>query len=117
VTLYEELGGGDAIEAVVDDFYERVLADESIAHHFEGLSMDELRDHQAQFLSVVTGGPTEYTGADMRTAHAHLALSDDDFDAVAGHLDAALADNGVDDEHRATILDEVESLRADVLDR
>jgi hemoglobin len=117
MTLHEDIGGEDAIAAVVDDFYDRVLADESLAPHFEGTSMDELRDHQRQFLGMVTGGPVEYSGADMRAAHRHLALSDDDFDAVAGHLDAALRDNGVADDHVAAILDEVESLRDDVLDR
>jgi len=117
MTLYEELGGREAIEAVVDDFYDRVLADDSLVDYFEETTMDELREHQAEFLSAVTGGPVEYTGAEMRAAHEHLALTDGDFDAVAGHLEAALRDNGVADEDVTAVLEAVESLRDDVLDR
>jgi len=117
MTLYEDIGGEDAIATVVDDFYEKVLSDESLAHHFEGVSMDELREHQSAFLTMVTGGPADYSGGDMRSAHAHLSLSDADFDAVAGHLDAALRQNGVADDHVEAILGEVEALRDEVLDR
>jgi hemoglobin len=115
-TLYQELGGEPAVEAVVDEFYDRVLADESLAPFFEDVSMDRLRAHQVAFISAVTGGPDEYDGADMRAAHARLDIEDRDFDAVAGHLADALRDCGAEEEQVETVLAEVEPLREPVVE-
>ncbi len=116
-TIYSEIGGREAVESVVDDFYDRVLADESLAGFFEGMDMESLRAHQVQFISAVAGGPVEYTGGDMREAHAHLDIEDEDFDAVCRHLERALRDNGIPDDHVEAILAEVEDLRAPVVGR
>lgn len=116
-TIYDEIGGREAVEAVVSDFYDAVLDDEQLVEYFEDQDMAELRAHQIQFISSVTGGPVEYTGADMRKAHAHLDLDERDFQAVAKHLEAALRANGVDDAAVEQILSEVAKLKAPVLNR
>jgi hemoglobin len=116
-TLYDRLGGADGVEAVVETFYDRVLDDGRINDVFEGMAMDDLRAHQAAFLSAVTGGPDEYDGREMRAAHAGLDLDDDDFDVVAGHLDAALDAHGVSETDREAVVREVEALRPAVLNR
>jgi len=61
-TLYERLGGEEAIGAVVDEFYDRVLDDERVAHHFDDVEMAAQRTHQTTFLSAVAGGPIVYEG-------------------------------------------------------
>lgn len=116
-TLYERLGGRDAIEAVVDEFYDRVLTDPQLASYFSDVDMDQQRTHQTAFISAVAGGPAEYDGDDMREAHDHLDLSAADFASVAGHLDDALAACGVDDEDREAVMAEVASLESAVLDK
>jgi len=120
-TIYRDIGGRDAVEAVVDDFYDRVLADEQLAPYFEDMDMDmdmdALRTHQVQFVSAVAGGPVEYTGADMREAHAHMDITAADFDLVGQYLQSALEDNGVPDEHVEAIMSEVVALKAPVLGR
>jgi len=116
-TLYDRLGGHDGIRAVVDDFYDRVLADEQLAPYFEDMDMEALRTHQVQFVSAVAGGPVEYTGADMREAHAHMDITAADFDLVGQYLQSALEDNGVPDEHVEAIMSEVVALKAPVLGR
>lgn len=116
-TVYQEIGGEEAVEAVVDDFYDRVLADDRLAEYFEGMDMDEIRAHQVQFISAVTGGPVEYDGQDMREAHAHLDIDERDFDAVAEYLEDALRENGVDDGNVEAITSEVAALKAPVLGR
>jgi hemoglobin len=116
-TLYERLGGEQGVEAVVDDFYDRVLADDSLQHHFEGVDTESLRDHQRAFLSMVAGGPDEYDGDDMRAAHAHLPITEAEFGDVAEHLDAALRENGVADSDREAVMAEVGGLEDAVLDR
>jgi len=114
-TLYDRLGGEEAIGAVVDDFYDRVLADDQLAPYFETTDVADLRDHQTEFISAVTGGPVDYDGASMRAAHAHLDLTESDFGAVATHLDDALADAGVDDDDRQAVMSAVAELKGEIL--
>jgi hemoglobin len=99
-TLYDRLGGRDAIAAVVDRFYERVLADERLAHFFEDVDMRRQRAHQTQFLSAVTGGPVEYTGQDMERAHEDLRITGSHFDAIGTHLERTLDEFDVDPDAR-----------------
>ncbi len=116
-SIYREIGGREAVEAVVDDFYDRVLSDESLVGYFEGYDMEELRAHQVQFVSSVAGGPVEYSGRDMREAHDHLDIEEEDFDAVATYLERALRENGVGEENVEAIMSEVAALKAPVLGR
>lgn len=115
--LYDQIGGRDAVEVIVDDFYDSVLGDERINHYFADQDMTDLRAHQIQFISSVTGGPVDYGGADMREAHAHLNLREEDFQAVAAHLETALRDNGVSEENIEQILARVAELKAPVLNQ
>jgi methyl-accepting chemotaxis protein len=95
VTLFERLGGVPAIKAAVDAFYVRVLADEMLAPHFAGVNMRWLKGRQNAFFIQALGGPQVYRGRDMKTAHAHLAITAEDFGRVAGHLTEALTEVGV----------------------
>lgn len=114
-TLYERLGGEAAVDAVVDEFYDRVLADESLAPYFEGVDTERLRDHQKQFIAQVAGGPAEYDGADMHTAHAHLDITAEAFARVVDHLDASLRAFDVPAEDREAVLDAVAAFEDDVV--
>lgn len=119
-SLYDELGGAPAIEAAVDIFYRKVLADELLAPFFEDVDMERQAAKQAAFLTMVTGGPANYSGKDMRRAHAHLVargIDDRHFDAVVGHLAATLRELGVDDAKIARVGAVAESVRDDVLGR
>ena len=116
-TVYDEIGGREAINAVVSDFYDRVLDDEQLVEFFEGFDMAELHAHQIQFISSVAGGPVSYTGREMRDAHAPLDIEKEDFDAVATHLVIALRENGVRDENIEAILTEVAALEDPILGR
>ncbi|KTG07647.1 globin [Haloprofundus marisrubri] len=116
-TIYRRIGGRDAVETVVNDFYDRVLADERLVGYFEGMEMEQLRAHQVQFVSSVAGGPVEYSGENMREAHAHLDITEADFDAVGVHLERALRENGVGDDDVESIMDEVVALKDPILGR
>ncbi len=85
-TLYQRVGGEAAIQAAVDRFYERVLADPALSHFFTGVNMSRLKAHQFAFLSQALGGPKQYSGASMRDAHSKL---------VAVHLVETLRELGV----------------------
>jgi hemoglobin len=94
-TLYKRIGGEAAVRAAVDHFYKRVLADPSLSHFFNGVSMPRLKAHQFAFLSQALGGPKQYSGSSMREAHARLAIEQHHFDSVAVHLVETLRELGV----------------------
>jgi hemoglobin len=119
-TLYERLGGAPAVDQAVQIFYRKVLSDDRIQRFFDGVDMDGQIAKQKAFLTMALGGPSNYTGKDLRTAHAPLVekgLNDSHFDAVVENLVATLKELGVGDE----LIGEVGALlgptRSDVLGR
>lgn len=98
-TLFERLGGKDAIDAAVDQFYQRVLNDDRINHFFTGVDMEKQRQHQKTFLTYAFGGSSNYDGKMLREAHQGLVgLNGAHFDAVVENLVATLKGLGVSDE-------------------
>jgi hemoglobin len=95
VSTYEMMGGEPAVVAVVDDFYERVLADPQLAAFFAGANMPKLKGRQVEFFAAALGGPDVYQGGSMRQAHVGRGIGQADFDKVAFHLVNALAAAGV----------------------
>ena len=116
-TLFERIGGENAVDAAVDVFYKKVLADDRIKDFFENLDMVAQANKQKKFLTMAFGGPHNYTGLDMRQGHAHLALTDEHFDAVVENLGATLKELGVADSDIAEVAKIAESTRNDVLNR
>jgi hemoglobin len=98
VSIYDTIGGEPALTAVVDDFYQRVLADPELAGFFTGTSMTRLKARQVEFFAAALGGPQEYAGATMRQAHQGRGIRQAHFDLVAGHLVASLGAAGVPQE-------------------
>lgn len=97
MTLFERLGGAPALDAAVDIFYRKVLADDRISHFFDDVDMDRQSAKQKAFLTMVTGGPVAYSGKDMREGHRHLiarGLNDSHVDAVLEDLGATLRELG-----------------------
>ena len=109
-SLYVRLGGEAALEAVVDEFYDRVLSDERLQPYFADASMAELREHQKQFLTAVTGGPVEWNGRNMERAHAHLDITSGDFERVADHLQSTLVSFDVPEAERTEVMETVAKL-------
>jgi hemoglobin len=119
-TLFEKIGGEAAVNAAVDIFYRKVLADDRINRFFEGVDMEKQAAKQKAFLTMAFGGPHNYTGKDMRDGHAHLVkagLNDSHFDAVMENLGATLKELNVPDELIGEAAAIAESTRNDVLGR
>ena len=119
-TLYENLGGSAAVDAAVDRFYRKVLADDRINMFFEGVDMEKQAAKQKAFLTMVFGGPANYSGLDMKNGHAHLVargLNDSHFDAVVENLGSTLKDLGVSDELISEVAALAETTREAVLGR
>ncbi len=119
-SIYQQIGGEAAVNAAVDVFYRKVLSDDSISGFFDDTDMDAQREKQKAFLTMVFGGPNEYTGKDMRTAHAKLVekgLNSSHFDAVAGHLQDTLSELGVPENIAGEIMSVAASTKGDVLNQ
>ncbi len=93
-SLYERIGGEAAVTAAVDLFYDKVMADERTRRFFAGIDIAAQIKKQMAFMTLAFGGPDEYKGRDLKSAHAglvkHHGLGDVHFDAVAEHLKATL---------------------------
>lgn len=85
----EAIGDKHIFEAVVDNFYARVLLDEALAPYFAKAPMAELRKHQVDFLMCALSGDA-YKGKTMAEAHKNMGITDEHFGRVANHLVAAL---------------------------
>ena len=117
-SLFDQLGGAAAVDAAVDIFYRKVLSDYRINRFCDNSDMETQVAKQKAFLTMAFGGPNNYTGTDMRTAHAKfvkMGLNDSHFDAVMEHLTATLVELSVPPALIAQVTALAESTRPDVL--
>lgn len=120
MSLYDDLGGAGALDAVVDSFYKKVLADERVNGFFDGTDMVRQAQKQKAFLAFAFGGPNNYTGKRMKDGHAHLVargLNDSHVDAIIELLGATLKEFDVPDSKIAEAAAVAESVRDQVLGR
>ena len=96
-SLYQRLGGYDVIAAVIDDFFAMMREDPKFAR-FSVRTLDS-RNRSRQLLvdqvCALAGGPCIYIGRDMRTSHAGLGITEDEWEANLRHAAAALQKHGV----------------------
>jgi hemoglobin len=85
-SLYERLGGQPAIVDVVDDFVANVAADKRINAHFTRTDIPRLKTKLVEQICAGTGGPCKYTGADMKSAHYGMKITDAQFNALVEDL-------------------------------
>lgn len=119
-SLYDQLGGEKAVDAAVDLFYKKVLADDRVNGFFKGVDMTRQHAMQKGFLTFAFGGPNNYAGRDLRAAHTHLVqrgLNDSHFDIIIEHLGAALTELGVKPDLIQKAADVANSVRKDVLNK
>ncbi len=116
-SLFERLGGNAAVDAAVDIFYAKVLADDRINQFFTTVDMDAQAAKQKAFLTMAFGGPNSYTGLDMREGHKHMNLNEGHFNAVVENLAATLKELGVSDADIAEVAEVANSVKDDVLNR
>ena len=89
-SLYDRLGGKDAITAVVDEFVANVAADKRINAMFANADIANLKSKLVDQICQATGGPCTYTGKGMKEAHVGMNIKKADFDALVEDLVKAL---------------------------
>ena len=119
-SLYERIGGYNALAAVVDDFVGRLVSDKQFDRFFAGHSIDSkkrIRQHILDQFCAATGGPCIYTGRDMKTSHAGLGITEAEWDAAAKHLVASLEKFKVPEKEKAEVLAFVVTLKKDIVEK
>lgn len=98
-SLYDRLGGEPAIRSVVDTMVARAAADPELNFTRQGTeneweatpdNVQLLKDRLVQFVGHATGGPLAYQGQDMAAAHEGMAITNEEFNLLGAHLEAAL---------------------------
>lgn len=116
-SLFDRLGGNAAVDAAVDIFYAKVLADDRINQFFTSVDMEKQAAKQKAFLTMAFGGPNSYSGLDMREGHKHMNLNEGHFTAVVENLAATLKELGVSDADISEVAAIADSVKDDVLNR
>ncbi len=116
-TLFDKLGGKQGIEQIVDEFYKRIMADNTLNHFFAKTDMDKQRRQQIAFFAQIFDGPKEYNGRPMEKTHTGMNLQQPHFDAIAKHLKESVAVRGVSPEDTEAVLTRVSNLKSTILNK
>ena len=118
-TLYERLGGYDAISAVANDLLPRLQADPQLGRFWQNRGEDGVRREKQlliDFLCSSAGGPLYYTGRDMKVSHKGMKISERDWSAFLGHLNATLEAFRVPQAERDEVVGFVQSTKPDIVE-
>lgn len=114
-TLYDKYGGFATVNKLVQALYAKIAESKILAPYFEGIDMQKLMDHQTKFFSGILGGPVEYTGRELKGAHARLAITEDAFSEVLELLEETLEDMNIEDADVETIMEIVGGVKSDIV--
>ena len=115
-SLYERLGGIEAITAVVDSFVVHCAGDDRINPKFERTDVPRLKKMLVDQVCEATGGPCTYTGRDMKETHDGMSVTAGEFDALVGDLVATLDEFSVPKAEQDELLGLLASMREDIVE-
>jgi hemoglobin len=118
-TLYERLGGYDAIAAVASDLLPRLQADAQLGRFWQHRGEDGVKREKQlliDFLCSCAGGPLYYTGRDMKTAHKGMKINENDWTRFLGHLSATLDAFQVPQAEREEAVAFIHSTKPDIVE-
>jgi hemoglobin len=119
-SLYQRLGGYDAIAAATDDLLARLQADPQLKDYWKGASTSNRRKARqliVDFMTEAAGGPAYYTGRDMQTSHDGMHISQSDWDVFMRHSAATLEHFGVPERESQEVLAFFTSLKGEIVER
>ncbi len=106
-TLFERVGGEQAISGLINEFYDRVIADPELKPFFSQSSMGKLRRMQREFFSAALDGPITYTGRPLSYVHHGRGINKHHFALYVGHLIDTLQDHGINEHDVNDIIDRI----------
>lgn len=116
-SLYDRLGGMQAITAVVDDFVGNVATDTRINARFANANIPRLKTRLVEQICAGAGGPCTYSGRDMKSAHAGMNITNDEFDALVDDLVKSLNKFKVPAREQKELLGILGPMRSDIVSR
>jgi len=118
-SLYLRLGGYDAIAAFADDLLRRLKSDPQLGVYWKGMGTEKMKRHRqlfVDFLSQAAGGPVQYSGMDMKSSHAGMGITEDEWDHFVRITIATLDDLGVPAQEKTDFLSCAGGLKGDIVD-
>ncbi|MCA1854214.1 MAG: group 1 truncated hemoglobin [Beggiatoa sp.] len=115
-SLYQRLGGREAITAVVDDFVANVAADSRINGRFANTNIPRFKQLLVEQICDASDGPCTYTGRDMKTTHAGMGIKDAEFDALVEDLVQSLDKHKVPAAEKQELLGILGPMKADIVE-
>ncbi len=118
-SLYQRLGGYDAICAVTDDLITRIQSDPQLGGYWKGQGNSTKRKERqliVDFLVEAFGGPAYYNGPEMKPLHEGIGISESDWDVFTRHVVATLDNFGVQGREREEFLAAADSLKGDIVE-
>ncbi len=118
-TLYERLGGYDAISAVVDVFAQKLFDDPIVGARFFGMSADSrmgFRQKNKNLICNVTGGPCKVISRTAQVTHEGLGIKASEFNIVVGHLVSTLDEFKVPEAEQKELLAIIGTLRPNIVE-
>lgn len=124
--LYDRLGGDMMINAIVEDFLDQVMGDPRVNFTRNGTSaewtpspenMSVLKVHLVEFFVAASGGPSDYDGKDMKSAHAGMQITDAQFDAAEQDLKKSLQKFDIAAQEQSELMTIVEGTRSEIVER
>jgi hemoglobin len=116
-SLYERLGGREAITAVVGTFVGNVGADKRINGYFASTDLAKLKIHLVNQICEASGGPCKYTGRTMKQTHAGMGVTDAAFNALVEDLVAALDHHKVGKAEKDDLLGVLGPMKSDIVEK
>lgn len=120
-SLYDRLGGLGPISVVVDDFIDAMLPDEFLNRNpaidaaRERVPGPYLKYHVTAMVCQVTGGPCEYHGRGMKEAHAHLDISEAEWDRMVEIFLGVLDEHNVPEREQEELVAIIGSTKGDIV--
>jgi len=113
-TLFERVGGEQAINDLIHDFYDRVLADLELKPFFKDVSVDKLRRMQREFFSAALDGPISYTGRPLSHVHHGRGITKHHLALYIGHLIDVLQGRGINDQEVQEIIGRINTYAEEI---
>jgi hemoglobin len=113
-TLYEQIGGRQGVEELVDNFYDRVLADPRLEPFFREASIDKLRKMQQEFFASALDGPATLSELDLSYVHYGRGIRTSHFNRFVQHLLDTLASIGVGEKQQMEVIRRISTYVNDI---
>lgn len=116
-TLYEELGGEEGVETLVEGLIERIGRDEQIFHYFAETHVSRFREKLIEHFCHISNGPCEYTGDNMHDVHVGMQINERDFNHLVDMLYAQMQSQGIPHTTQNKLIARLAPLRSQVIYR